>query len=559
MSHRDPDQFDKAWNAFTAALTAPIEERWRPALATLAGFVFLFLLMATSPALYLNDMALDAFIPLDGALRMSAGQWPHADFYTPIGALYYVLLGLAANITGGGATTVIWAQLLLAPAVVALAWIATRNRLPTPHRLALVLFAATATISPRTLDSDGLISHLAAYNRLGWVLTALVFMAVAIEPTRTERRDEFLEATALIACTLMAFYLKVTFFVLCGAALIVGVLSRSRNWRPLLGAGVGSLLAVGLGFLLFETNGLYLADLQRAATSGSGDAGLIRTDRFQGIFKANQLGIFGPVFVFLWMIRTSGSDEEESAAGKLTAKLGALMVASVLITSQSHDKAVPVLIVIAVACFAAIRARDLHKESRGALKIVGLVSFVMVVWPIWLDGQAILRHAAMSRSANTVPLASIPGSPIEGIRIPKPGPAKAQVERVLAGTLPPDAYDNLIGTMWNKDDDIILRDAHALLIKHQLSGKRVASLTFSPGFPWMLGGHPPKHLPAWYDFRRTFTADAAGDLGVMLSDTDVILVPRVWRIEGIWDVYGDYVRANFTKTDETPLWILWSR
>ncbi len=558
MSDRQPDFIDKAWSAFRAALTAPVEERWPATIAALGGFAVLALLMATSPTLYLNDMALDAFIPLDGALRMSAGQWPHADFYTPIGALYYLLLGAAGKLTGDAAVTVIWAQLLIAPVVVILVWIATRDRLPIPHRLGLILFAAVATISPRTLDSDGLISHLAAYNRLGWVLTTIVFMAVAIEPLRTDRRREALEATALIACTVMVFYLKVTFFVLCGAALIVGVLSRPSNWRSPLAAGIGSLVVIGLGFLLLETNSLYIADLQRAAGS-SPDAGLIRTDRFQAIFIGNRAGIIAPVLFFLWLIRTSPTEAGQAEASKITVKLGALIAASLLITSQSHDAAMPVLAVIAVACFAALRARDLEVVNHGPLSVVGLVTMAMVAWPIWLDAQAILRHAAMSRSAATVPLSAMQGSPITDIRVPAPSPAPAAVDRVIAGTLPPDAYDNLMGVQWNKDDDIILRDARALLVKHGKTDVRIASLTFSPSFPWIMGAPPPKHLPAWYDFRRTFTAEAAGDLALTFSDTDVVLVPEVWRIEGIWDVYGAYIEAHFTKLEETPLWSLWSR
>ena len=75
----------------------------------------------------------------------------------------------------------------------------------------------------------------------------------------------------------------------------------------------------------------------------------------------------------------------------------------------------------------------------------------------------------------------------------------------------------------------------------------------------MLGTSPPRHLPAWYDYRRTFDGVTTGDVEAMLSDTDVILVPRVWLIEGLWRAYGDYVEAHFVLIGETPLWSLWSR
>jgi len=559
MTTPKPDFIDKAWRAFVASLNQPIETSQRALWATLFCVFGLALVMGSSPTLYLNDMALDAFIPLDGALRMTEGQWPHADFYTPIGALYYVLLGAAATLTGGGAVTVFWAQLLFVPAAFALAWIATRDRLPTPHRVGLVLLASVATLSPRTLDSDSLISHLAAYNRLGWVVTGIVFMAVAIEPVRTDRRRETVEAIALLTCTVMAFYLKITFFALCGAALAIAVLSRPVNWRAPLAAGVGSLLVLGLGSLLFETNALYLADLQRAASSGTGQGSLIRMDRFQSIFAFNRISLLGPVLFLLWLVRTSPTEAAHADASKWIVKLGALMAAATVVTSQSHDAAMPVLTVVAVACFAALHRRQTTLADNRALGLVGLISMAMIAWPIALDTQAIVRHAAMSRSADTVPLAAIEGSPVTQIRIPAPAPGTSNIERVLAGSVPARLYDSISGTQWNQDDDIILRDAQRLLAAHGKTDARIASLTFSPCFPWMLGTSPPRHLPAWYDYRRTFDGVTTGDVEAMLSDTDVILVPRVWLIEGLWRAYGDYVEAHFVLIGETPLWSLWSR
>ena len=555
---REPDYVDKAWSAFSDALKQPIRDPSRPLWITLGCLAGLALVVASAPNLFLNDMALDVFIPLDGALRMSHGQWPHADFYTPIGALYYLLLGAAARITGGSALAVVWAQLIALPITVFLAWVATRDRLPTPHRVGLILFAGAATISPRTLDSESLISHLAAYNRLGWVLTCIVFMAVAIEPVRTDRRREALEAVALTACTILAFYLKVTFFVLCGAALLIGVASRPRNWRAPLAAGLGALTLLGLGTLLFETNGLYLADLQRAASSGAGHGGILRMDRFPSIFTYNRLDLVGTGFFLLWLVRSSHSEAEQAQATSWILKLGALITASLVITSQSHDAAMPILTVIAAACFAALQRRERSGERR-ALSVAGLISMGVICWPVALDTQTILRHAVLSRSANTVPLADIEGSPVRRIRLPAPPPGNSQAERVLDGTLAAEVYDSLIDVAWNRDNNLILQDAHRLLAAHDQLDANIASLTFSPCFPWILQSHPPRELPAWYDYRRTFDDLGTTDVAHMLAESDVVLVPHVWKIEGLWEAYGPYVETHYRIAGETPLWTLWVR
>jgi hypothetical protein len=154
---------------------------------------------------------------------------------------------------------------------------------------------------------------------------------------------------------------------------------------------------------------------------------------------------------------------------------------------------------------------------------------------------------------------NLPQSPVYELRVPAPEPGASIAQQVLEGTVPAKLYDGLSAAAWNRDDDIILRDAVDLLSAHGQRESRIASLTFSPNFPWMLGTAPPRGLPAWYDYRRTFDDITTRDTTALLQEVDAVLVPKVWQIEGLWDAHAETVEAHFILAGETPLWRLWIR
>lgn len=552
---RPPDLFDRAWAGFTRALDGPIAEAPRSIGITAAVLVLFAALLATSPALFADDMPLDLFVPLDGAWRMEHEQWPHLDFYTPIGALYYVLLDWA----GPSALAPVYANLIVWPFAMLAAWVLTRNRLPVPLRVALFAWLGLMALSPRTLDAPLLISHLASYNRHGWLFTSLVLTGVLLQPTDRSSREAVLEVALMTACVVACFYLKVTFFALSGAFLIAAVLFGGANRTTALATGIASLGIVGIGFALGETNAAYLADLSRAGVAGSDGASLIRTDRFGAIFTGNQAQIVVLFALWVGLIRTSRTEEEEGSASFEVMRMAAMLGLAFVVTSQSHDKAMPVLAVLLLGAARVWHDRWLKTGDRAlGMRVAAAAAVAFLAMTITLDALCIVKHAIQSRSSSTVAFVEWDGA-VQRLRIPDAGDdVESPLARVIEGSLPHDAYDNL-NPPWAHDDPIITRDALDLLGEHGLTDKRIASLTFSPMFPWILGAPPPAHMPAWHDFRRTFSAEAAGDLDRALSDAEVVLVPKVWRIEGIWEVYGPAVEERFELRDETALWKLWVR
>jgi hypothetical protein len=553
---KPPDAAERLWQWFTSTLLAPFSENRKAAAATVGMLALLAAPLLLSSHVYVNSMIHDLFIPLDSALRMSQGQWPHVDFYTPIGAGYYVVLGLAASLVGTGVSVVPWAAFLPAPLIAGAAWWAGRTRLASPFRMALVAYLALLMFSPRTLGAMD-VSYLATYNKHGWALAGLVAFIVLIQPAQRSRRDANIEGAILAFATLFAFYLKVTYFGLCGAFLLYAFVANRGQRLIAFGAGASTLGVLGLISLVTNHNARYLADLQRAAASVADPWDLARPERVMGILGHNQAILLG-MFVFaIWLVRSSADQESEARASTDIIRLIVLVGLSILITLQSHDYVVPTLPIIALGCVDIVRRRYLEQglSSSGAMNVVAAAAMALICTPIGMDVVAIGNYAGSRLSSEPLHPTM---SRMNTIRVPRSS-SPSSLERMMAGEITGAEFDNSNLDAWPQDTGPIFADAIELIDRHNLREAAIGSLTFEPAFPWLLEGQPPLHQPAWLDHGRTFSATSTGPLDQQLDQLTVVLVPKVWNIAGVWTVYGPTIEADFVKLDETPLWTLWLR
>jgi len=550
----ESDVFARLWQSFADSLLAPFAPNPRATAITVAGIVALALLLVLSPGLYITDKPLDLFIPLDGALRMSQGQWPHADFYSPIGSGYYVMLGLAAALMGIGPKVVMWASVLLAPLMGGACWVLSRDRLPTPLRLAMLTYVTVLVFSPRTLGTP-LISYLASYNKHGWATVAIVMLGLLLIPRKRDQRTAIVEGVVLAALTVLAFYLKITYFALCGFVILFAfVFMPAQRWVAL-GAGTGALGTLALSSLISSHNALYIADLQRAGASMNEG---VRFDRLVPIFTANQAALVGFVAFAIWLLRSSRDEAEEQTASTDLMVIIAMLGVTLLIASQSHDHDIPVLPVLGLACFTALRQR-LHRREEsgtGGIHLVGAVVLAMLAAPVGQDVLAIGMHAAGTRSG--AQLVRGADGPLSQIRVPQ-GQGPTFLGRVVEGSLPLEVYDSLSDANWHIDTGPILSDAMGLIDKHNAADKRIVSLTFSPLFSWIYRSPAPRHQAAWLDHERTFSQSSAGDLSILFDEVDVVMQPKVWETPMLWETYGPTIEGQFERKGETALWVIWVR
>ena len=129
----------------------------------------------------------DALVLLDGAWKVLYGYRPHADFYTPLGPLNYVLPALAMTVCGPDAFAISLANLVFCLTCVLGAWFLLKSRLTPLHCVVLLALAAVGMLvaeqlSPTTMRSDTRCSRPSVLRPLILALPLLLLPRYA--PTR---------------------------------------------------------------------------------------------------------------------------------------------------------------------------------------------------------------------------------------------------------------------------------------------------------------------------------------------------------------------------------------
>jgi hypothetical protein len=567
-SFHEPDLFDHAWKRFSHFLRRPITDTWHVPVAALLLSLCFGALLALSPAVYVNHHVWDLFVPIDGAWRMSNGQWPHTDFATPIGIVYYLLLGAATSLAGSGAKVIIWSQLLFLPITFLLAFTTSRNRLPGFLRLLFLLFIGLLTISPRSLDYPGTLNFTANYNRFSWALTCIILVSAYIEPIKRSRQQALTETLALGLTLLLLFFLKISFFLVACCLLFVAMVGSKVNQRVAFGSLSVGCAAIGACFVAGDTPWLYYADLQDVAATAARQGGLLRTSRLVEMAYMNLARIVGFTAFLMWLIRTSRDKDEQKEASRATLLIAAAMALLYGATIQVHDRNILGLAVLGMCCLQILHARRRQRRTQTEKRdfdLVGLCAAALIAWPTLLDGSAIIQHYVSARADHlSKPWSSDPSSPLFAIRFRQSTPQeieqmaacddKAGLSRQKTSRIPCE-------TTWHLLVPLVTEDALALLERHQADKSRIASLTFSPMFPWLLGQPPPRGLHAWYDHGRTFDEITFEQNPEVLADSEFVLVPNsatniVLRLPFDHD---HVLQERFKPIEQTLHWELWGR
>jgi len=215
---------------------------------------------------YLGKHEGDTLHMVEIVSRMAAGQLPHIDFMTPIGALAFAPIALfKANGVGIG-MSVLWSQVLVALAfLLPTFWIAISR---FPRQLAapfgfVVLAMILALVHGEAESGVSISMH---YNRWAWAAAYLAIPAALFVP-QYARNSLFDGIIIGLMLSVMAM-IKVTYFVAFAPVILIALLLtgqvRALGIAILTGLGVVAILTawLGIGFWL-----AYIADLQTVAGS----------------------------------------------------------------------------------------------------------------------------------------------------------------------------------------------------------------------------------------------------------------------------------------------------
>ena len=197
--------------------------------------------------------------------RMAQGQVPHIDFMTPIGALAFAPIALFVKSGFGIGMSVMWAQVLMALAMVLPVWWVAYSRLTS---FTAYFFGASVLVLILALvhgEANSSVSISMHYNRWAWAAAYVAIVAAIIPPVRSKALVDGLVIGSMMTALAL---IKATYFAAFVIPIVVALISTKQIKTLLVGLVTGLVLAGAVTAVFGVTYWLaYLADLVSVATS----------------------------------------------------------------------------------------------------------------------------------------------------------------------------------------------------------------------------------------------------------------------------------------------------
>jgi len=534
----------------------------------------------------LNTWSVDYALPLDTGWRWLHGQVPHIDFDTPVGALYWLVEGLALQAFHLDPRAPVFANLAVAAVLAVVGWALDAPRLSGGLAGLAMLGTLLLVASPRGPgDLPGQVSYLAAYNRIGLAVTAILLVALFVEPRRAQgaaRRAA--EALAVAALMLARFYLKLSFVAVVAAGALVAphyAPANARTVYPALAALVAGVLVVGA---LTGINGPYLANVAAVADA---------SPLFRPAWLAAGIGydIAGVLLTLAALVLYARwSDAGAPARTRALVLAIGLLAAGALAVNQVHDKALPLMFVaLAVLAEHAWRQHLAATAGGGEPMPPGRPrAFVApAVAALLLVGMTTLKDMASAAvyfryQDDPTGIAGCADAAVPVCRIdylvfrpvvakdmaphPTPRVNATRPDRATLAALPVDGlaaiqrgcdFDRMC-IYWRSFDQLYTLLNHLLV-----ATDRPFYLSFMNPIPFAWQLAPPRDVPAWVDSGRTVSAASLPDPERLLSDVTVLVLSRFDHTFGVEpdliEAYRPVIDARFDEVRTTELWTIWVR
>ena len=508
------------------------------------------LAMALAPGLMINFTHHDIFIPLDAAWRSLQGQWPHTDYYTPLGLSYVGMHGVAAWLWGMDGRVVIRANFVALPFVLVPGMLLAWRRLNAFSTVVLTIILAVLVTSPVFLDGpERVIAHLANYNRVGGGLCAVACLWALCPPSRRSAALDIAEAVAVALGFLILLYLKITFFVLAVAVAAVGCVTVRGFWRR--AAVAGLLTLVGVGALELVHPGLLMAYIGDVRRAGSANIHI-----FRGFYAPEAVVVNLPLCaliaalaaVAVWLVPRQGW----GVAGILA------VAASCILVSTQNFGAFSAPLVVLVMLLAQRMETAAGPAAGPLLGVAGTAAVLLAVTPFLLNHLVGTLYETTLQASKGITMGGSRSATLRDVVwLPNP------IERAW---VPKEAYSVDEASRWQAIPPVdlakaVLDDGFDLLAQNRLSGRRIANLAFDNPFPAALRAPPPRGVALWWDENRTFTVEGLSP-DQAIGDADGVMAPKLWW--GSFDVMDllEVVQARLDRDfirHESRYWTAWER
>jgi len=522
-----PSELERLAARFVAYCRYPFLGRARVRLALLVALAFLCAVRVYIGLSGIVAYTHDAFGTLDGAWRVLNGQTPHADFYSPLGPLIYLVTAFGLQLSHGGAEGAGYSQAVCGGLLGVWTYGMSRLRLGHLPAILLCITVVLLSINPASVGEPPLSTSCMSYNRYGYALVALLLVEAVARPDPAGRRAELRGGVSTGAILALLLFLKISYFV-GGAALLAAVIPCRKQAKERWAGVAFGFLPVFLIFWAYL--GCHLGPMWNDLRMVAG----AKPARINWYIVDN---LYMPVGFYLAFIfasarfLSSGGDRQASRAVRL-AGVAVCLAGIFLLSTNFQFFSLPLSAVMAVLVVKQLDGPTVGGNARtlrhGALLLWGCL---FVAEQFSYETMGLGFGAWQKHSWEETPHASFHADVLAGFR----------------------SFDSSYVDLVN--------DGLSLVNQHRLPNDTVMSLDFSNPFSYALGMRPAPGGATTLHYRGNFSESHHPAPERLFGHADLVVVPvtptEPGLILSVPRIYGPYLAAHFHLVGESQGWRLY--
>jgi len=503
-----------------------------------------------------NIFGHDLFALLDGGWRWQWGIVPHADYYSPMGALSYLLVFLGISASGSLADalpTAVWLfGLCLLPFLL---YVTFTRMVPLVAALACVAVLAAAVAPHQLRFGSEAWSYAGIYNRWGYALLSLALLTIAVTPFNQTIWKEIGDGGITGACIALLVCLKISYGCVAIAVFGVCTIINRRSLKFYIASVVAmATWAVVFGFLIHWAFVSFSHDMLLAfrARDGLGLGAVFHSMTF----------LYDPLFKMVLLVGLSYLSASIFLGAAATSRLlkglqwgscCAICAIIILMTNSPLGSLPesPVLVLGALLLGSwivedgankAVVGAPSHSSVRSTITLItGLVVLSLLVPVTGRNLAGLLRAAAFKhRGKHLAANEMFQTGPLRGIQI-------------LGYGGDPPLPTSYIGKLQDGLD--LLRETGNL-------NTPVITFDFTNPFNVARGVRPCRGGPPAWQLGFLYSAKVAPRIEQVFDGATGVMVPKQFgdgnqaNLEVLMQHYGFYLQEHFRAAGESPQWQL---
>jgi len=472
------------------------------------------------------------------------GQRPNVDFFNPLGPLPYLLSAAGLALSGLRVEGIGYGAAMFGAVAGVWGYRLSLNRMALVPASLTGSFLVLLSTAPVPLGAGPpSLSHGMSYNRVGFVLLALILFEVLEDPVRAGKIREggWLSGVSTGVAVGLLFLLKASYFLVGVAFVLTFYALRRRSLSGWLGVASGAAFAL-IPVLIWLRSGV-VAMVTDQLMAGSARGQWLDFHRVALVAYRS----IGEMILLLLVAMLASGWSSGTGLSRWKWPLAALTVFSaglMLLVTNAQDADFPLSVVLLMLMVG--ETADSRGSSRATRFACLLAAALLMAANASLDAVSLMAAVREKHS------------PPAGARQFLP----AHMRGLLLYDLP-DPSHPLAGSNGTRYTDLINNGIELLQAKSS-AGESVITLEQYNPFSYALLRKPGAGGFTFLAYGHSFTKAHKPSAERLFGGTDIVMVPKrnitaPWMYEPILRIYLPDVQRTFTLAAETPDWWMYRR